>query len=82
MGSYNQKIQNGEPSPTNFSNLSEFRVPQNIQDTGQHEKLDEIKDLYIAMRQSIFQCFPISSVMSSDIHVMGISQKYLSHQSL
>ena len=33
-----------------FSNLSEFRVPQNIQDTGQYDKFDEIKDSYIAIR--------------------------------
>ena len=41
-----------------FSNLSEFRFPQNIQETGQYEKLDEIKDLYIAIRQSVFKYFP------------------------
>ena len=48
MGSCNQK-KRGAIS-CNFSNLSEFLVPQKIQETGQYEKLDEIKDLYIAIR--------------------------------
>ena len=43
----------------NFSNLSEFRFPQNIQETWQYEKSYEIKDLYIAIRQSVFRYFPI-----------------------
>ena len=59
MGSYNQKIQNGEPSPAIFFNLSEFRFPHYIQDTGQYEKVHEIKDLYIAMWKLVFKYFSI-----------------------
>ena len=60
MGSYNQTNKTKRRALScNFSNLSEFRLPQNIQETGQYEKLDEIKDLYIAIRQSVFKYFPI-----------------------
>ena len=58
MGSYNPKIQNVEPSPAIFR-IHQFRFPQNIQDTGQYEKLGEIKDVYIAIRQCVFKYFPI-----------------------
>ena len=45
MDSYYQKKQNGEPSPAIFLIYLNFvSRPQNIQETGQYEKLEEIKD--------------------------------------
>ena len=37
MGSYNQKKTKRRALSCSFSNLSEFRFPQNIQETGQYE---------------------------------------------
>ena len=73
MGSYNHKKKRRALSCI-FSNLSEFRFPQNIQETGQYEKLDEIKDLYIAIPQSVFKHFPI--IFMAFIWVDALEHKF------
>ena len=60
MGSsYDPEIQNEEPSPAMFPIYLSFVSHKKILDTGQYEKLDVIKDLYIAIRRPVFKYFQI-----------------------
>ena len=57
--SYNQKMQHEGPSPATFPIYLNFVSHKTSRTPGNIKKMDEIKDLYIAIRQSVFEYCPV-----------------------